>query len=119
MRSKAGILLVAVFSVAFFFFCKEMSASVFSGRSEAVGVTADRLTDPTKTEDSFIKFNTICLSSPVGEGQVSARTVTGASASPCRHPRRASIEIPFQEFRTANGYTPFRPSLPTLRKLRL
>ena len=121
MRSFVRFCLVSVVLVALAFFCEGLRVNFLAGTDTGTTVrtSTDSLTDPTQSEHSFIKFNTACLTSPTAEGQTVIRTVTGASGSVCRHPRRTDIEFKTLEFKVLSGSAILKRSLPTLRKLRL
>lgn len=121
MRSFVRFCVVSVALVALAFFCEGLRANFFTEPDTAASVqtSEDRLSDPTRSEHSFIKFNTPCLSSPTAEGQTVTRTVTGASASPMRQARRADLDFRILTLRSFHDAAPQRHSLPTLRKLRL
>lgn len=122
MRSFVRFCVVSVVLVALAFFCEGLRVNFFSEPDNAptsVRTSSGSLTDPIQTEHYFIKFNTPCLSSPTGEGQTVTRTVTGASASPIRHERRADLDFCLLTLRPFHGVAVQRHSLPTLRKLRL
>lgn len=85
----------------------------------AVLTSTDSLTDQNQSEHYFIKFNTVCLTSPTAEGQTVTRTVTGASGSPCRGARRTELDFRILESKAFCHLNVQRHSLPTLRKLRL
>ena len=122
MKSSVRFCVVSVVLVALAFFCEGLRANFFSEpdtTATAVRTTSGSLTDPTQSDHSFIKFNTLCLSSPTAEGQTVPRTVTGASASPIRHSRRTELDFRLLTLRPFYGVSVQRHSLPTLRKLRL
>ncbi len=121
MRSFVRFCLVSVTLVALAFFCEGLRVNFFSdsGSGTAVRTSADSLTDPLKSDNSFIKFNTVCLTSPTGEGQTVTRTITVASVSPCRNVRRAESDFKVLESRSFCHPAAQRLSLPALRKLRL
>ena len=122
MKSFVRFCLVSVVLVALAFFCQGLRDNFFAepdNNETAVLTSTDSLTDPTQSEHSFIKFNTACLTSPTAEGQTVIRTVTGASGSVCRHPRRTDFEFKVLEFKILSSSVVQRHSLPTLRKLRL
>ena len=121
MKSFVRFSIVSVVLVALAFFCEGLRINFFarSDSGTAVQTSTDSLTDPNQSEHSFIKFNTVCLTSPTAEGQTVTRTVTGASGSVCRHPRRTDIEFKILEFKVLSGSVILKRSLPTLRKLRL
>ena len=121
MKSFVRFCLVSVVLVALAFFCEGLRVNFLAGTDTEMTVrsSTDSLTDPTQSEHSFIKFNTACLTSPTAEGQTVIRTVTGASGSVCRHPRRTDFEFKALEFKALPGVVLMKCSLPTLRKLRL
>lgn len=121
MKSFVRFCLVSVVLVALAFFCEGLRVNFFAAGDPgtAVRTSADSLTDPTRSDHSFIKFNTVCLTSPTGEGQTVTRTVTGASASPCRSARRTELDFKVLEFKTFCHPAVHNRSLPALRKLRL
>ena len=122
MKSFVRFCLVSVVLVALAFFCQGLQDNFFAeldNNETAVRTSTDSLTDPTQSEHSFIKFNTACLTSPTAEGQTVIRTVTGASGSVCRHPRRTDFEFKVLEFKILSSSVILKRSLPTLRKLRL
>lgn len=121
MKSFVRFCLVSVVLVALAFFCEGLRVNFLAGTDTGTTVrtSTDSLTDPTQSEHSFIKFNTVCLTSPTAEGQTVIRTVTGASGSVCRHPRRTDFEFKVLEFKTLSSSVILKRSLPTLRKLRL
>lgn len=145
MKSFVRFCLVSVVLVALAFFCEGLRVNFLAepdnnetldvlvidrcngdnffaepdNNETAVLTSTDSLTDPTQSEHSFIKFNTACLTSPTAEGQTVIRTVTGASGSVCRHPRRTDFEFKVLEFKILSSSVILKRSLPTLRKLRL
>ena len=121
MRSFVRFCMVSIVLVAFAFFCEELRGNFFaeSDSETAVMTSTDSLTDPNQSEHSFIKFNTVCLTSPTAEGQTVTRTVTGASGSPCRGARKTELDFRPLEFKALCHLNMQRHSLPTLRKLRL
>lgn len=122
MKSFVRFCLVSVVLVALAFFCEGLRVNFFAepdNNETAVRTSTDSLTDPTQSEHSFIKFNTVCLTSPTAEGQTVIRTVTGASGSPCRGARRTELDFRILESKAFCHLNVQRHSLPTLRKLRL
>lgn len=121
MKSFVRFSIVSVVLVALAFFCEGLRINFFakSDSGTAVQTSTDSLTDPNQSEHSFIKFNTACLTSTTAEGQTVIRTVTGASGSVCRHPRRTDFEFKVLEFKILSSSVILKRSLPTLRKLRL
>lgn len=121
MRSFVRLCLVSIVLVALAFFCDGLRVNSHTGPDSqtTVKTSTGSITDPIQSENSFIKFNTPCLTSPTAEGQTSIRTVTGASGSVCRHPRRTDTEFRVLEFKVLSGSVILKRSLPTLRKLRL
>lgn len=122
MKSFVRFCLVSVVLVALAFFCEGLRVNFLAepdNNETAVLTSTDSLTDPTQSEHSFIKFNTVCLTSPTAEGQTVIRTVTGASGSPCRGARRTELDFRIIESKAFCHLNVQRHSLPTLRKLRL
>ena len=121
MKAFVRFCLVSITLVALAFLCEELRANFFSesDTQAAMMEPSGSLTDPIQSEHSFIKFNTPCLTSPTAEGQTVIRTVTGASGSVCRHPRKADFELKVLEYKALIDIFPTKRSLPTLRKLRL
>ncbi len=121
MKALVKFCLVSIVLLALAFFCEGLRANFFTGHDSGIAVqtSADSLTDPTQSEHSFIKFNTVCLTGPTGEGQTVNRTVTGASGSPCRGVRKTELDFRILEFKAFCHLNVQRHSLPTLRKLRL
>ena len=122
MKSFVRFCLVSIVLVALAFFCQGLQDNFFAepdNNETAVRTSTDSLTDPTQSEHSFIKFNTVCLTSPTAEGQTVTRTVTGASGSPCRGARRTELDFRILESKAFCHLNVQRHSLPTLRKLRL
>lgn len=122
MKSFVRFCLVSVVLVALAFFCEGLRVNFLAepdNNETAVLTSTDSLTDPTQSEHSFIKFNTVCLTSPTAEGQTVTRTVTGASGSPCRGARRTELDFRILESKAFCHLNVQRHSLPTLRKLRL
>lgn len=122
MRSFVRFCMVSIVLVALAFFCQGLRDNFFAepdNNETAVLTSTDSLTDPTQSEHSFIKFNTVCLTSPTAEGQTVIRTVTGASGSPCRGARRTELDFRILESKAFCHLNVQRHSLPTLRKLRL
>lgn len=123
MKAFVRFCVVSVVLVALAFFCEGLRANFFSEpdttEASVRATCTGSLTDPIQTEHSFVKFNTLCLSSPTGEGQTVTRTVTGASASLIRHARRTDLDFRLLTLRPFHGVAVQRHSLPTLRKLRL
>ena len=95
MKSFVRFCLVSVVLVALAFFCEGLRVNFLAGTDTGTTVrtSTDSLTDPTQSEHYFIKFNTVCLTSPTAEGQTVIRTVTGASGSPCRGARRTELDF--------------------------
>lgn len=122
MRSFVRFCMVSIVLVALAFFCQGLRDNFFAepdNNETAVLTSTDSLTDPTQSEHYFIKFNTVCLTSPTAEGQTVTRTVTGASGSPCRGARRTELDFRILESKAFCHLNVQRHSLPTLRKLRL
>ena len=122
MRSFVRFCMVSIVLVALAFFCQGLRDNFFAepdNNETAVLTSTDSLTDQNQSEHYFIKFNTVCLTSPTAEGQTVTRTVTGASASPIRHARRTDLDFRLLTLRPFHGVSVQRHSLPTLRKLRL
>ncbi len=121
MRSFVRFCSISIVLVALAFFCEGLWVSFFAepDSGTAARTSTGSLTDPIQSEHSFIKFNTVCLTSPTGEGQTVTRTVTGASGSPYRSARRAELDFRVLEFKTVCHSAAQRHSLPALRKLRL
>ena len=121
MKSFVRFCLVSVVLVALAFFCEGLRVNFLAGTDTGTTVrtSTDSLTDPTQSEHSFIKFNTVCLTSPTAEGQTVTRTVTGASGSPCRGARRTELDFRILVSKAFCHHNVQRHSLPTLRKLRL
>ena len=121
MKSFVRVCLVSVVLVALAFFCEGLRVNFLAGTDTGTTVrtSTDSLTDPTQSEHSFIKFNTVCLTSPTAEGQTVTRTVTGAYGSPCRGARRTELDFRILESKAFCHHNVQRHSLPTLRKLRL
>lgn len=122
MKSFVRFCMVSIVLVALAFFCQGLRDNFFAepdNNETAVLTSTDSLTDPTQSEHSFIKFNTVCLTSPTAEGQTVIRTVTGASGSPCRGARRTELDFRILESKAFCHLNVQRHSLPTLRKLRL
>ena len=123
MKSFVRFCMVSVVLVALAFFCEGLRANFFSEPdTTAIAVRATStgsLTDPTQSEHSIIKFNTLCLISATAERQTVTRTVTSASASLIRHTRRTDLDFRLLTLRPFYGAYVQRISLPTLRKLRL
>ncbi len=122
MRSFVRFCMVSIVLVALAFFCQGLRDNFFAepGNNEtAVLTSTDSLTDQNQSEHYFIKFNTVCLTSPTAEGQTVTRTVTGASGSPCRGARRTELDFRILESKAFCHLNVQRHSLPTLRKLRL
>ncbi len=122
MRSFVRFCMVSIVLVALAFFCEGLRDNFFAepdNSETAVLTSADSLTDPTRSEHSFIKFNTVCLTGPTGEGQTVNRTVTGASGSQCRGVRKTELDFKVLEFKTFCHLSVQNHSLPALRKLRL
>lgn len=122
MRSFVRFCMVSIVLVALAFFCQGLRDNFFAepdNNETAVLTSTDSLTDQNKSEHYFIKFNTVCLTSPTAEGQTVTRTVTGASGSPCRGARRTELDFRILESKAFCHLNVQRHSLPTLRKLRL
>lgn len=122
MKSFVRFCLVSVVLVALAFFCQGLRDNFFAepdNNETAVLTSTDSLTDQNQSEHYFIKFNTVCLTSPTAEGQTVIRTVTGASGSPCRGARRTELDFRILESKVFCHLNVQRHSLPTLRKLRL
>lgn len=121
MRSFVRFCSISIVLVALAFFCEGLRVNFFAEPDSvaAVRTSTGSLTDPIQSEHSFIKFNTVCLTSPTGEGQTVTRTVSVASGSPCRNARRAELDFKVLEFRSFCNPAAQRHSLPALRKLRL
>lgn len=122
MKSFVRFCLVSVVLVALAFFCQGLRDNFFAepdNNETAVLTSTDSLTDQNQSEHYFIKFNTVCLTSPTAEGQTVIRTVTGASGSPCRGARRTELDFRILESKAFCHINVQRHSLPTLRKLRL
>lgn len=122
MRSFVRFCMVSVVLVALAFFCQGLRDNFFAepdNNETAVLTSTDSLTDQNQSEHYFIKFNTVCLTSPTAEGQTVIRTVTGASGSPCRGARRTELDFRILESKAFCHLNVQRHSLPTLRKLRL
>ncbi len=122
MKSFVRFCLVSVVLVALAFFCQGLRDNFFAepdNNETAVLTSTDSLTDQNQSEHYFIKFNTVCLTSPTAEGQTVIRTVTGASGSPCRGARRTELDFRILESKAFCHLNVQRHSLPTLRKLRL
>lgn len=122
MKSLVRLCLVSVVLVALAFFCQGLRDNFFAepdNNETAVLTSTDSLTDQNQSEHYFIKFNTVCLTSPTAEGQTVTRTVTGASGSPCRGARRTELDFRILESKAFCHLNVQRHSLPTLRKLRL
>lgn len=122
MKSFVRFCLVSVVLVALAFFCEGLRVNFFAepdNNETAVLTSTDSLTDQNQSEHYFIKFNTVCLTSPTAEGQTVTRTVTGASGSPCRGARRTELDFRILESKAFCHLNVQRHSLPTLRKLRL
>lgn len=122
MKSFVRFCMVSIVLVALAFFCQGLRDNFFAepdNNETAVLTSTDSLTDPTQSEHYFIKFNTVCLTSPTAEGQTVIRTVTGASGSPCRGARRTELDFRILESKAFCHLNVQRHSLPTLRKLRL
>ena len=120
MKSFVRFCLVSVVLVALAFFCEGLRVNFLAGTDTGTTVrtSTDSLTDPTQSEHSFTKSNTVCLTSPTAEGQTVTRTVTGASGSPCRGARRTELDFRILESKAFCHHNVQRHSLPTLRKLR-
>ena len=96
MRSFVRFCMVSIVLVALAFFCQGLRDNFFAepdNNETAVLTSTDSLTDQNQSEHYFIKFNTVCLTSPTAEGQTVTRTVTGASGSPCRGARRTELDF--------------------------
>lgn len=122
MRSFVRFCMVSIILVALAFFCQGLRDNFFAepdNNETAVLTSTDSLTDQNQSEHYFIKFNTVCLTSPTAEGQTVTRTVTGASGSPCRGARRTELDFRILESKAFCHLNVQRHSLPTLRKLRL
>ena len=122
MRSFVRFCMVSIVLVALAFFCQGLRDNFFAepdNNETAVLTSTDSLTDQNQSEHYFIKFNTVCLTSPTAEGQTVTRTVTGASGSPCRGARRTELDFRILESMAFCHLNVQRHSLPTLRKLRL
>lgn len=122
MRSFVRFCMVSIVLVALAFFCQGLRDNFFAepdNNETAVLTSMDSLTDQNQSEHYFIKFNTVCLTSPTAEGQTVTRTVTGASGSPCRGARRTELDFRILESKAFCHLNVQRHSLPTLRKLRL
>lgn len=122
MRSFVRFCMVSIVLVALAFFCQGLWDNFFAepdNNETAVLTSTDSLTDQNQSEHYFIKFNTVCLTSPTAEGQTVTRTVTGASGSPCRGARRTELDFRILESKAFCHLNVQRHSLPTLRKLRL
>lgn len=122
MRSFVRFCMVSIVLVALAFFCQGLRDNFFAepdNNETAVLTSTDSLTDQNQSEHYFIKFNTVCLTSPTAEGQTVTRTVTGASGSPCRDARRTELDFRILESKAFCHLNVQRHSLPTLRKLRL
>ena len=121
MRSFVRFCMVSIVLVALAFFCEGLRVNFLAGTDTGTTVrtSTDRLSGPTQAEHYFIKFNTVCLTSPTAEGQTVIRTVTGASGSPCRGARRTELDFRILESKAFCHLNVQRHSLPTLRKLRL
>ncbi len=122
MRSFVRFCMVSIVLVALAFFCQGLRDNFFAepdNNETAVLTSTDSLTDQNQSEHYFIKFNTVCLTSPTAEGQTVTRTVTGASGSPCRGARRIELDFRILESKAFCHLNVQRHSLPTLRKLRL
>lgn len=122
MRSFVRFCMVSIVLVALAFFCQGLRDNFFAepdNNETAVLTSTDSLTDQNQSEHYFIKFNTVCLTSPTAEGQTVTRTVTGASGSPCRGARRTELDFRILESKVFCHLNVQRHSLPTLRKLRL
>lgn len=122
MRSFVRFCMVSIVLVALAFFCQGPRDNFFAepdNNETAVLTSTDSLTDQNQSEHYFIKFNTVCLTSPTAEGQTVTRTVTGASGSPCRGARRTELDFRILESKAFCHLNVQRHSLPTLRKLRL
>lgn len=122
MRSFVRFCMVSIVLVALAFFCQGLRDNFFAepdNNETAVLTSTDSLTDQNQSEHYFIKFNTVCLTSPTAEGQTVTRTVTGASGSPCRGARRTELDFRILESKVFCHLNVQKHSLPTLRKLRL
>lgn len=122
MRSFVRFCMVSIVLVALAFFCQGLRDNFFAepdNNETAILTSTDSLTDQNQSEHYFIKFNTVCLTSPTAEGQTVTRTVTGASGSPCRGARRTELDFRILESKAFCHLNVQRHSLPTLRKLRL
>lgn len=122
MRSFVRFCMVSIVLVALAFFCQGLRDNFFAepdNNETAVLTSTDSLTDQNQSEHYFIKFNTVCLTSPTAEGQTVTRTVTGASGSPCRGARRTELDFRILESKAFCHLNVQRHSLQTLRKLRL
>lgn len=122
MRLFVRFCMVSIVLVALAFFCQGLRDNFFAepdNNETAVLTSTDSLTDQNQSEHYFIKFNTVCLTSPTAEGQTVTRTVTGASGSPCRGARRTELDFRILESKAFCHLNVQRHSLPTLRKLRL
>lgn len=122
MRSFVRFCMISIVLVALAFFCQGLRDNFFAepdNNETAVLTSTDSLTDQNQSEHYFIKFNTVCLTSPTAEGQTVTRTVTGASGSPCRGARRTELDFRILESKAFCHLNVQRHSLPTLRKLRL
>lgn len=122
MRPFVRFCMVSIVLVALAFFCQGLRDNFFAepdNNETAVLTSTDSLTDQNQSEHYFIKFNTVCLTSPTAEGQTVTRTVTGASGSPCRGARRTELDFRILESKAFCHLNVQRHSLPTLRKLRL
>ncbi len=122
MRSFVRFCMVSIVLVALAFFCQGLRDNFFAepdNNETAVLTSTDSLTDQNQSEHYFIKFNTVCLTSPTAEGQTVTRTVTGASGSPCRGARRTELDFRILESKAFCHLNVQRHSLPILRKLRL
>lgn len=122
MKSFVRFCMVSIVLVALAFFCQGLRDNFFAepdNNETAVLTSTDSLTDQNQSEHYFIKFNTVCLTSPTAEGQTVIRTVTGASGSPCRGARRTELDFRILESKAFCHHNVQRHSLPTLRKLRL
>lgn len=123
MKSLLRFSLAAAAALALAFFCEGLLTDLCSGLGDGVRTRTarqDSLTDPTRSEDSFIKFNTACLTSPLAEGQTNIRTTSGASGSACRHQQRWTVtELRTLTYKVLSGQVTVLRTLPSLRKLRL
>ena len=122
MKSFVRFCMVSIVLVALAFFCQGLRDNFFAepdNNETTVLTSTDSLTDQNQSEHYFIKFNTVCLTSPTAEGQTVTRTVTGASGSPCRGARRTELDFRILESKAFCHLNVQRHSLPTLRKLRL